>query len=277
MNVFIVGSGKVGRALTRALTAAGHSVRIVSARRSLPAVTEETDLVILAVRDGMLDVLARRLARAGSVPRRAAVIHVAGALGPDVLAPLRPFCGGVGQAHPLASFASTRRPPDLKGALLLVRGDPLALRRSRELGRALGMVARTWPAVDAASYHAAAALAAGGAVALLAAAASMLESAGAPRREAVTALAKLLGTSVGNVERLGLPAALTGPIRRGDASTVRRHLAAFRSQAAEIKDVYLATARLQLALARELGEVPAKDLEAVRDLLQGRSRRPPRV
>jgi predicted short-subunit dehydrogenase-like oxidoreductase (DUF2520 family) len=276
MNVVVIGAGKVGRALARALVESGAKVKLRSARGSLRPVGAKTDLVILAVRDGELARLARRLARERCVPRHAAVVHVAGALGPEVLAPLRPYSRGVGQAHPLASFAHVRHPPDLCGAVLLVRGDPLACRRAREVARRLGLVARSWPHVDAGSYHTAAALTAGGAVALVAAATGVLESAGAPRKEAISALAHLLRTVAGNLARLGIPGALTGPFRRGDVTTIARHRESLR-KLPEIMELYRTLGGVQLALAESLGEASPAELRQVRALLRGRSPRVRRV
>jgi predicted short-subunit dehydrogenase-like oxidoreductase (DUF2520 family) len=58
----------------------------------------------------------------------------------------------------------------------------------------------------------------------------------------------LRGT-VANLER-GPAAALTGPIRRGDVATVRRHLAAL---APEEQSLYRELGRVALRLAREAG------------------------
>ncbi|RYE94036.1 MAG: DUF2520 domain-containing protein, partial [Myxococcales bacterium] len=58
------------------------------------------------------------------------------------------------------------------------------------------------------------------------------------------------------VEALGLPGALTGPVRRGDAAAVKRHRATLRTLAPGLEGLYLATTRAQLPLARELGDAP---------------------
>ena len=271
MNVVIIGAGKVGRALAQGLRATKHSVKLVPARRARPRLRGRVDLVVLAVRDPELPALARELAEERWVPRGAAVVHVAGALGPEVLAPLRPHCAGIGLAHPLASFASARHPPRLDGALLLVAGDRAATRRAGELGRSLGLAPATWRRVDAASYHAAAALAANGAVALIAAAAQVLVDAGAPRRPAERALGKLLASVAENIGHLGLPGALTGPIRRGDAQAIARHRAALSRQGTEIKELYSVLGRIQLELSRQLGEASPDALDEVARALRGKA------
>ena len=53
----------------------------------------------------------------------------------------------------------------------------------------------------------------------------MEREAGLPPRRALAALLPLLRQTVSNLEKAGLPAALTGPVARGEAETVARHAA----------------------------------------------------
>lgn len=268
MKLVIIGRGKVGRALATKLEGTPFRVRLVASRGPLPRIRDDVELVVLAVRDDAIERVARRLRQAHARPLAAAVIHLAGSLGPEVLAALAGHCAGVGRAHPLASFASPRVVPDFRGALWLMDGERAALSRARRLGRALGCVPRRWPGVAPATYHAAAALAANGTAALVGAAAQILVGAGAPPAEVASALGVLVRTVAENVQRLGLPAALTGPVRRGDAATVRRHLRALASQPAEITSLYRACGLAQLPLAAALGEAPPAELARVRRALK---------
>jgi hypothetical protein len=116
------------------------------------------------------------------------------------------------------------------------------------------MTARTWAEVDRASYHAAAGLVANGAAALAEAGARLLELAGCPARDSARVLGPLLRSVAENVERLGLPEALTGPVRRGDAETVLRHIASIERGLPDVLPLYRASVRAQLPMARELGD-----------------------
>src|SRR5262249_34441697 len=138
----------------------------------------ESDLLILAVRDGNIEPLARALANAGLVGRRTAVVHCAGALGPEPLAPLRGAASGVAQMHPMISFASTRSLPTLQKGQVSGDGDPAGVRMARRVARLLGMTPRTLPRLDKIAYHAAAGLVANGAAALAAAGARLLREGG---------------------------------------------------------------------------------------------------
>lgn len=262
MKITIVGAGKVGRGLARALRGSGHQVSVLPLRRGLPRRATPPSLLVLAVRDAALPALARQLSGSPLVSRRTAVVHVAGALGPEVLAPLAAHAAGIGKAHPMLSFASARALPSVAGAHVLLAGDAVAVRRAGVMARAAGMAPRHWPDVEPGLYHAAGGLLAGGAVALAAGAARLLALAGATG-EPHRVLAPLLRSVAENLENLGLPQALTGPARRGDGPTIERHLAVLERAAPQLVPLYTAVVQAQLPLARELGEAPAPRLREI--------------
>lgn len=269
-SVFVLGAGKVGRGLARAMRAAGLRVTLRPMRRGLPSRRVEADLVILALRDRELGPCAEALAKAGLVghPRRVTpVVHCAGALGPDAISALRSANVAVAQMHPMISFASTARTPSLVRGQLHVDGDPAAVAAARALGRRLGMTPRTIPHLDRVAYHAAAGLVANGAAALAAGGVDLLGRAGIDPRAAAAMLGPLLRSVADNVEQLGLPAALTGPIRRGDAVGVKRHLETLSRLAPHLVPIYVAAGRLQIPLARALGEAATEAFDAVERVL----------
>lgn len=269
-GTFIVGAGKVGTALARALRSHGERVVLRAARKALPQ-SIDAAVVVLAVRDRDLQPLAERLV--GVVSRRAVVVHVAGALGPEPLAPLRGACAGVAQMHPMISFASKRFAPSLARGNVHVQGDPPAVSRARRIARVLGMTPRTVPGLDAVAYHAAAGLVANGAAALAAVGAQLLERAGVDRRTAPKMLGPLLRSVADNVDALGFPEALTGPVRRGDAGGVEKHLVTLREKLPQSVPLYLAAAAAQLPLARAIGDAPAESFDAVERVLASESNR----
>jgi predicted short-subunit dehydrogenase-like oxidoreductase (DUF2520 family) len=264
LGVFVFGAGKLGSALARALRAHGAKVTLRPARSGLPR-SVDADVVILAVRDRDLGRLAGELV--GVVSRRAVVVHVAGALGAEVLAPVRGACAGIAQMHPMISFASLRKGPSLARGNVHVQGDARAVARGRQLARLLGMTPRTVPALDTVAYHAAAGLVANGAAALAAVGAELLVKAGVPRDVAPKMLGPLLRSVGDNVEALGFPEALTGPVRRGDVTGVEKHLKTLREKLPQAVALYLAAAEAQLPLARAIGDAPAESFDAVAAVL----------
>jgi predicted short-subunit dehydrogenase-like oxidoreductase (DUF2520 family) len=167
----------------------------------------------------------------------------------------------------MISFADPQVPPTWRHGNLHVSGDPVAVRRARAVARALGMTARTVPNLDRVGYHAAAGLVANGAAALAAIGVEVLVRAGVERREASKLLGPLLRSVADNVEALGFPAALTGPIRRGDAVAVRKQLALLGERFPTAVPLFIEASRAQLPLARALPDATGEALDAVEAVL----------
>ncbi|MFI5300519.1 MAG: DUF2520 domain-containing protein [Polyangiales bacterium] len=270
-RVFIIGVGKVGRGLFAALKAEGSRVAIVSAREfaAQPAFVRG-DVVVIAARDGAIVEIVRALIEGKSLRADSVVVHCAGSLDAEVLAPLRPWCAGVAQMHPMMSFANPARPPALAGGHVHVDGDDEAVRRAKRVCRSLKLIPRTFPGLDRVAYHAAAGLVANGAAALAACGAELLVKAGADPREVPAMLGPLLRSVAENVAVMGLPSALTGPVRRGDAKALSKHIATLREKAPELVEIYVACAKAQLPMARAIGEAtPAQLAEMTRLLGHG--------
>ncbi len=268
MRVLVLGAGKVGVGLARAIRRAGWSATLRPHRRGLPARPIEADLIVLAVRDRDLVPLAEGLARSGVVPPRCVCVHVAGSLDATPLAALRPSCAGVAQMHPMISFASIDRSPELTRGNVHIQGDPAAVRRAHALARRLGMTPRTFAGLDTIGYHAAAGLVANGAAALAAVGAELLARSGVPAETAPKLLGPLLRSVAENVEHLGFPASLTGPVRRGDAGALAKHLETLRQRVPAAVALFVASGLAQLPLARALSDAPPEALDAVEVLLR---------
>jgi predicted short-subunit dehydrogenase-like oxidoreductase (DUF2520 family) len=263
-TVFIYGAGKVGAGLARALRAAGCRVTLRPARAGLPSRRIDADVIVVGLRDRDIAPCAEELARRGLVGhRKTAIVHCAGALGPEALAAARGPNVAVAQMHPMISFASKAFTPSLTRGQLHVDGDAAAVKAARALGKLLGMTPRTIPDLDRVAYHAAAGLVANGAAALAAGGVELLEKAGVPRATAAAMLGPLLRTVAENVERLGLPEALTGPVRRGDAVGVGKHAETLGRLAPNLVPLYVAAARTQVPLARAIGDAPAASFDAI--------------
>jgi predicted short-subunit dehydrogenase-like oxidoreductase (DUF2520 family) len=261
-RVLVLGAGKVGAGLSRALRKSGVRVTLRPARKGLPRAIR-AGVVILAVRDRDLPALVELIRTAGILDRRSIVVHVSGALGAGALAPLRSVCAGVAQMHPMISFASARKTPPLERGGVHLSGDRAAVVRASRIVKRLGMTPRTLPRLDTVAYHAAAGLVANGAAALAAMGAQLLQKAGVPRETAPEILGPLLRSVAYNVEALGFPDALTGPVRRGDAGSLEKHLEVLRAKLPAALPLYLASAAAQLPLARALGDARPEALDDV--------------
>ena len=208
MKIAIVGPGRLGRSLERLLCRAGHQVGSFG-RGGSPG---DVAVVLLTVPDGAVGAAARAVAT-GPV-----VLHCAGALGTDVLAPhVRR-----GSFHPLMTFPGPEvAMPDVAGVPVAVAGSDEAVAVARGLAADLGMRAFAVPG-DRRLYHAAAVIAGNLVTVLLDEAAAVLVRAGVDRETAFEVLTPLALRSVANAH-LGLQRSLTGPIARGDRATLDGH------------------------------------------------------
>ena len=223
-------------------------------------------VIFLTVPDDALPAVAVRLAALGeAIPTNAAFVHSSGALELGVLAPLRRR-HSVGSFHPLRSFPEPGTPEAFRGIVIGVDASSESLRRVlNTLARDLGAKPKRVDDAQRAVYHAAAVFASNYVVALLAEAVRLLEHSGWTEKEAVLGLVPLAEGAVANVRRRGPIPALTGPIRRGDAETVRRHLAALaaldahagRAGGRRKTDLYRMLGDVALEIAQQAGLKPA--------------------
>ncbi len=278
----IVGAGAVGTALGVALSRAGWAIHAVASRdagrrarfKSLvkvnrvfldpEALVEEVELIILAVPDDVIAPLASGLRMYSGQ----AMIHTSGAVGADVLAPAMAAGTQVGAFHPLVAFADTERAvAALHGATVAIEADDQLADLLGRMAEAVGATAvRLAPGAKAA-YHAAAVLAAGGFVALLDAIVTLGRVAGLDQAGALAIYGPLIEGALANARALGVEAALTGPIVRGDVGTLRAHLDALREHAPDVLDVYVAVGRREVALAEERGTLAPDTAGAIRRML----------
>lgn len=211
-RVRIIGPGRAGGALHRALARAGWEVAPLVARdQPLHRAGDDVDLVVIATPDASVAAVA-----ASIEPRPDVVVaHLSGSLGMGPLAP-HPRAAVL---HPLVALPDPERGADrLVGAWfgLAADGDGLVDDVVTALhGRAVHVDEGDW-----ARYHAAAVIASNHLVALLGQVERVATSVGAP----LEAYLDLARGSLDDVAALGPAAALTGPVRRGDAATVQRHL-----------------------------------------------------
>jgi predicted short-subunit dehydrogenase-like oxidoreductase (DUF2520 family) len=243
----IVGRGRVGRSLARAAELAGIEVK--TARHDQVAeACRGAGAVLLCVPDASIAQVASEVPEGPSFAG-----HVSGAGTLNLLAGAVASGARAYSLHPLQTFADGETVVDDIPAAI-AGADAEALAFARALAEALGMRPFEIAEVDRSAYHAAAAIASNLLVALEESAAEVLTRLGADNaRELLTPL--VLRTAA-NWAELG-PRALTGPIARGDQTTVDGHRAALRERAPELLPLYDALAARAEAIARESSEVPA--------------------
>lgn len=258
LSVGVVGAGRVGPALARALQQTGHRPVAVSgvsdasrrrAARMLPdvpvvspaQVLEASDLVLLTVPDDALPSLVEGLAETGAVRPGQLLVHTSGRYGVSVLDPAR-RAGALPLAlHPAMTFTGTEVDVQRLAGCSFGVTAPDELRLAAEaLVIEMGGEPEWIAEANRPLYHAALALGANHLVTLVAQSMELLAKAGVEHPNRM--LGPLLGAALDNALRSG-DAALTGPVARGDAGTVAAHVSELRKHAPGTVAGYLAMAR----------------------------------
>ncbi|SES06106.1 Rossmann-like and DUF2520 domain-containing protein [Actinokineospora terrae] len=271
LSVGVVSAGRVGAVLGAALTRAGHTVTAVSAvsRESLrraeqllpdaavlppDQVAAIADLVLLAIPDDALPGMVRGLAAAGALRPGQIVVHTCGAHGVEVLEPAVEQ-GALGLAlHPVMTF--TGRAEDLQRIVACSFGvtaaddDEVAWNVAEALVVEMGAEPVRVPAAARPLYHTALAHGANHLVTLVGECVDLLRDAGVATPQRL--LAPLLSAALDNALRHG-DRALTGPVARGDAGTVVRHVRVLAEQAPHMLPAYRALAMRTVGRATEAG------------------------
>lgn len=279
LRVGIIGAGRVGTVLGAALRRTGHDIVAVSARSDISRVRAEAllpgvpvrpasdipplcDLLMLAVPDDQLASVVADIAHV--VPTGQIVLHASGRHGLEVLSPLvqaLPIA-----AHPVMTFTGTSldltRLEDCPfGVTTTDQGRPIATALVLEMGGD-----PVWVAEGArTTYHAGLAHGANHLVTLVAQTLDILAAAGV---EDPGRLARpLLTAALDNALREG-DGALTGPVSRGDVSTVRAHLDDLAQVAPESYGSYVALAEATVERAMAGGTLPPDRGQALLDMLR---------
>jgi len=277
--VLIVGAGHVGRGLYRAFRTSGIEVLGLHGRRSsayttssgpLPVNLGDANTVIVAVRDEDIDdavgQLINSLSGRNRISSGTAILHTSGGAEPELIDRLPEFGLSGGTFHPMIPFANAERVPELlRHAWIGIDGDDTSRATSRRLAGHVGARTLEIPPGGKSIYHAAAVISSNFPIVLASVASDLLMSLGVPERSANQAVHGLMDGAVANLSD-GSPAeVLTGPIVRGETSSVIRHLSALRGDA-EAKAVYKRMSLAALDIAARRGVDPAT-IEEIRKAL----------
>jgi len=276
-----IGAGTVGTALATKLSSRGYQVVAVSSRsqtsaeklaRTIPRcralgnnqdIADTAELVFITTPDDAIASVASKIRwHAGQ-----SVVHCSGADSTQILEPARKLGAQVGVFHPLQTFASAKQAMDnIPGSTFALEADEPLLSTLKDMATALEGHWIELKAGDKVAYHAAAVIACNYLVTLVKLATDLWQTFGVPPKQATQALLPLIRGTIYNIETLGIPQCLTGPIARGDTGTVKKHLSALQKVAPGLLPAYreLGLQTIPIALAKgRINQAQSQALETI--------------
>ncbi|TKJ38569.1 hypothetical protein CEE37_12460 [candidate division LCP-89 bacterium B3_LCP] len=261
----------MGSALARHLNQAGYKITACIDKRtarsrdlaneltipdcfySLQKIGEETQVALIAVPDAEIANIDRSINKSPSSSSFHYCIHTSGALPASILENSSGNGIAVGSMHPLQTFTSVDKSPSLKGAYFAIEGDSKAVELMEEVILQMGGIPVKLPPEGKSQYHAAAVFASNFIPVLLREALLLLSSLDVPPTLGRKMLRPLMETSLNNCLNSGEIQALTGPVVRGDAETVKCHLEVLSETDPSTEPLYRILTIKALELAIEKG------------------------
>lgn len=281
LEIGFIGAGTVGTALATRLSQKGARITAASSRSltsaerlasSLPhchacsspqEVADVAELIFITTPD---DAIAEVANEVHWHPGES-VVHCSGAHSLDILKPANQAGANVGSFHPLQTFADINQAVEnLPGSTFAIEAEEPLLSTLKELTSLLDGDWIELKPGDKVVYHAAAVFACNYMVTLVELATDLWQTFGVPQKEATKALIPLLRGTVNNINNIGLPDCLTGPISRGDLGTISKHLTALKDKNPSLLAAYkqLGLHTIPIALGKgKINEHKAEELKAL--------------
>ena len=285
-DIALIGAGKLGTNLGYALRKKGHRIAVISDNRLHAAqecrrhigqgeVTDDNRYaarnaawIILTVPDDAFDRVAEDLAGSGIMWQGKFVFHCSGLLTSGSLTSLEKKGALVASIHPVQSFPQKKPDPAIfENIYFGIEGKTEALEPAKQVTTQLGGKPFVLEARNKPLYHTACSMASNSLTTLLDAATRLLKQAGLSESVAFQVLFPLVQGTLQNVKKFDAETALTGPVARGDAATVAKHLEALEKDPG-LRDLYTGIARQSLRIAEKRKMLSTTKIKALEALLE---------
>jgi len=286
-SVVIVGCGKVGTTLAIWLSKAGYPIvglaskSLSSARKAAELIkithygqvnwdiTSQADIIFITTPDGIISDACALISQHKGFKEKSVILHCSGAHPSTILSSGKACGATIGSMHPLQSIASIKTEHNpFQDIIVSVEGEDEAVKAARDIASVLGATSYTIKTDAKMLYHAAAVVASNYLVTLLDLAFNLIGKAGIEKKDAYQVLKPLIQGTLGNIENVGIPAALTGPISRGDVKTVQQHLDEMQFKAPELIILYRALGIHTIDIALAAGTLSDESAEKLRQILK---------
>jgi predicted short-subunit dehydrogenase-like oxidoreductase (DUF2520 family) len=282
-TIGFIGAGTTGTALAVRLAQHGYQVIAVSSRSLTSAeklagringcqvytgaqeVADISQLVFITTPDDIIS----KVAADTKWHNGQSVVHCSGAHSVNILEPAKRQSASVGCFHPLQTFASVDQAiENIPGSTFAIEAEEPLSSTLKEMATAVEGDWVTLKAGDKVLYHAAAVFACNYLVTLVKLATDLWQTFEVPPAQATKALMPLLRGTLSNIENVGLPNCLTGPIARGDLGTISRHLESLEKQAPPLLSIYKELGQQTIPIALSKGKIDSQRAEELKALLR---------
>ena len=283
LKLGFIGAGTVGTALATRLSSKGYSVVAVSSRSQASAgrlaqavsgchaynksqdVADIAELTFITTPDDAIATVASEVRwHAGQ-----SVVHCSGADSTASLEPAKKLGAQVGVFHPLQTFASVRQAiENMPGSTFALESEGPLLSTLKDMAAVLDGHWIELKASDKVVYHAAAVIACNYLVTLVKVATDLWQTFNIPPEQATQALLPLIRGTIHNIDTVGIPECLTGPLARGDVGTIKKHLEALQKAAPNLLSTYQELGLQTIPIALDKGRIDQKQAQELQVILK---------
>ncbi len=282
LTIGFIGAGITGTALATRLDQQGYRIAAVSSRtlasaeklaqrmehcrvyKTAQEVADNAQFVFITTTDDVIGEVAARI----RWYKGQSIVHCSGAHSIDIIESARQFGANTGCLHPLQTFASIEQAiENLPGSTFAIEAEEPLLTILKEMSTAMAGHWVILEANDKVLYHTAAVFACNYLITLMKLATDLWQDFGVSREQAIKALLPLLRGTLRNIENVGLPNCLTGPIARGDLGTIKKHLEALEKESPYLLSTYKQLGLQTLPIALAKGKINSEKVQELQELL----------
>jgi predicted short-subunit dehydrogenase-like oxidoreductase (DUF2520 family) len=262
----------IGDVRNRSEASSRQAVNNIGAGKAVNDVAEmePADFWLIGTNDDQVAGVAQSMSESRQDLHGALIFHLAGRFGLDVLQPLDHSGALLAALHPVRSLTDAQISLEgFAGTACVAEGSDAALSVLEPLLTSIGGTWLPVAAIDRGLYHASVSVISNITKAVAWKAQKWQRKAGLPEQTAAAVTHQLLNSTMEDLFSSGAKKSITGPVVRGDTSTIEAHLEAVRSTHPEDLEVYRVLARTVLDLAQERGDLDEETRRRFESLLKG--------
>lgn len=283
MNIAFVGAGKVGTTLglyfknhgfkvlgyySRTLESANYSAELTKTKvyTTMEELLKESNLIFITTNDDQIEVVDNELGSCDELNNRHMIVHTSGAHPSNIMKKVQLRCCQVASIHPLQSFADVQVAlQNIEKTVFTIEGDNLVVETLKAIIRKTNNQFLEINSDQKALYHAGACVMSNYLVTLMDYGLELFQGCGLKKESIFDAMLPLIEGTLDNIKKVGTVNALTGPIVRGDESTISSHIKAGKEIMADEMELYKVLARKTLDMidGKRIDNEKLMDMKAI--------------